>query len=194
MTSLTGYLLSDGVTDLSNVFLNINAPVALLSGNNIITGKTTFNQKVNLSAELFYNMPSTTQTAPPYSIGYTASSSSSSNTVVGSGNQTTSISIYKGVWIVHYNLSITKGGGTYGTTSYIYMDMSSNTNIKYSHSTSIPTLLIPISSNTVTSLQYSLSAVAVVTSDTTLYVNARVIMTLYSSTTSNIYLSITKIA
>lgn len=79
MSSLTGYLLSDGVTDLSNVFLNINAPVALLSGNNIITGKTTFNQNVKLSAELFYNMPSTTQNAPPYSIGYTASYISSTS-------------------------------------------------------------------------------------------------------------------
>jgi hypothetical protein len=47
MSGLTGYLLADGVTDLSNVFLSKVSGVAL-SGNNIFTGNNTFNNNITL--------------------------------------------------------------------------------------------------------------------------------------------------
>jgi hypothetical protein len=47
MSGLTGYLLADGVTDLSNVFISKTNGVAL-SGTNIFTGNNTFNNNITL--------------------------------------------------------------------------------------------------------------------------------------------------
>lgn len=47
MSGLTGYLLADGVTDLSNVFISKVNGVAL-SGNNTFTGNNTFNNSISL--------------------------------------------------------------------------------------------------------------------------------------------------
>ena len=47
MSGLTGYLLADGVTDLSHVFISKVDGIAL-SGDNIFTGNNTFNNNITL--------------------------------------------------------------------------------------------------------------------------------------------------
>jgi hypothetical protein len=54
MSGLTGYLLQDGITDLSNVFLG-KSSIVNISGNNTFTGTNTFNgivKMVDLSGQL----------------------------------------------------------------------------------------------------------------------------------------------
>jgi hypothetical protein len=51
MSGLTGYLLQDGITDLSNVFLG-KSSIVNISGDNTFSGTNTFNGVVNCNSQL----------------------------------------------------------------------------------------------------------------------------------------------
>jgi hypothetical protein len=185
----TGYALSNG-TDLTNVFMSLNNGASLFEPN-IFTSNTTFKGNIDLSASfLYYNMPSTTQTAP-FSVGYTTDMSNANVSVPNNTAINRTIAIYPGVWLVTTSVLFNKSG-TYTTLAASSIRMTTNASIIYSPPS--PLAYYPINSDsTLTPLRFSLSAVAVVTAAVNLPVEFK-FTGLGATSSCNIYLGITKIA
>lgn len=134
--SLTGYLVSDGITDLSAVFMNINGPSIL--SQNIFEQKTIFAGGVDLSNSFLYGRNDgyafNTAVNSMYPIGYSSSTLMTYTGLASGAKFVTSIPIYPGSWLVNYRCQgkgNTANTGTYSTSAAIYLDLSANSDITY---------------------------------------------------------------
>jgi hypothetical protein len=198
----TGYLLSDGVTDLSNVFMNINE-AGLISANKF-QQKMTCLGNIDLSGSFLYGRNDgytfDTSLNSLIPVGYTLDIS---NVIATGTNDTTysiSTPIYNGTWIVNYGVECKGSNNTtasnYATNAKIFYDLSGNSNIIYTHQNTKPGYLCPIQSTINANLlvsPMSIVTTAKVLNTTILETNA----SLTGGISNNIYLkqtlSITKI-
>ena len=196
-SGFTGYLLSDGVTDLSSVFMNINAG-ALLANENVFKQKNTFSGGIDLSGSFLYGRSDgylfDTSFNSMFPVGYTAFVSNPVTNGTSGTNYPLSITIYPGKWIINYGVE-GKASSSYTASSKISFDLSANANIIYRHSNTRPAYVFPITSSPSTTLilkPLAIITTARVLSQTTLESNLR--LTGSGTITLNSTLTITKIA
>jgi hypothetical protein len=196
--SLTGYLLSDGITDLSNVFININE-VSL-------TKPTTFQQKmtslgnVDLSGCFIYGRNDgyafDVSINSMFPVGYTTDISNTLTDCVSGTIYSISIPIYSGTWLVNYGVSV-RGNSTYSSAARLVYDLSANSAIRYTHNNTPPKYIVPFRTNyinTTTNAPISIITTLVVSSQTTLEANASLSGVSGNTIYLNQILAITKIA
>ena len=203
--SSTGYLLSDGTTDLSAVFVNINGP-SLLS-QNIFQQKTIFSGGLDLSNCFLYGRNDghafDISSNSMYPIGFTSSTFTTTTGLAPGPKYVTNLPIYPGTWLVSYR-STARGNttniGTYSTSAALFLDLSANANITYPNSNRPPKSITPLLPTVPISLYVNpmpIFTVVRVSSNTTLQANAALTGISNVGNTVNISestLSITKIA
>jgi hypothetical protein len=128
MSNKTGYLLSDGVTDLSDVFMNINNAISLTSPN-IFRQKTTFSGNIDLSNCFLYGRNDGSEFNVSfnsiYPIGYTSTFSYSQTITKGvSTSFNPSFIMSPGVWIINLQATITGGVSSWaGVSGFIQINL-----------------------------------------------------------------------
>ena len=178
--SLTGYLLSDGVTDLSNVFIGINNGASLTTANVFRPTKQTFAGGVDVSNSFLYTRADghsfDVSFNSQYPVGYSVDVSNNSATANNNNgvNYSVSMPIYPGMWIVSLRVTGYTTGGTYSMSAKLTLDLSANPNIVYMNMPSItsPIYICPIPSTAMAGVGIvpnALITIANVSSQTTLY-------------------------
>lgn len=195
--SLTGYLLSDGVTDISNVFTNINE--VSLTKPNTFQQKMTSLANVDLSGCFIYGRNDgyafDVSINLMFPVGYTTDISNTLTNCVSGTIYSISIPIYPGTWLINYGVSA-KGNAAYSNARLVY-DLSANSDIRYTHNNTPPKYIVPFRDNyvnTTTNAPISIITSAIVSTQTTLIANASLSGVSASTIYLNQILAITKIA
>ena len=195
--SLSGYLLSDGVTDISNVFMNINE--VSLTKSNTFQQKMTCLGNVDLSGCFIYGRNDgyafDVSINSMFPVGYTIDISNTLTNCVSGSIYSISISIYPGRWLVNYGVRA-RGNSTYSNARLVY-DLSGNSAIRYTHNNTPPKYIVPYRDNYVnTTINSPISIITsiIVSTQTTLVANASLSGVSANNILLNQILAITKIA